>query len=105
MSDTSTTTITALFRTREATDLAIEHLVQKNAVPRPDIFVQPTSHENSGGIAPSGGDRSHEHGSRDDGKLTGEIEVSVDLATHDIAAVQGTLSYAGAIQVSRRSLK
>ncbi len=105
MSDTSTTTITALFRTREDADLAIEHLVQKNGVPRPDIFVQPTSNENSGGTAPSGGDRSHEDGSRDDGKLLGEIEVSVDLATNDIAAVQRTLGDAGAIHVSWRSLK
>jgi hypothetical protein len=105
MSDTSTTTITALFRTREDADWAIEHLVQKNGVPRPDIFVQPSSHENLVGTAPSGGDRSHEDGSRDDGKLTGEIEVSVDLGKKDIAAVQRTLGDAGAIHVSGQPLK
>jgi hypothetical protein len=104
MSDSSTTTITAPFRTREEADLAIEHLVQKNGVPRPDIFVQPTAHGNSGGTAPSGGDRYHEDGSREDGKLTGEIEVSVDVAEGEIAAVQRTLGDTGAIHVTGRPL-
>lgn len=100
MSDASTATLNALFRTREEADLAIEHLVQQNGVPRPDIFVQSRSHENTGGTAASGGDRSHEDGSRDDGKLEGKIEVSVDVAREEIAAVQRTLSDAGAIHVS-----
>lgn len=33
MSDKSTTTLTALFRTREDGDMAIEHRVQKTGVP------------------------------------------------------------------------
>lgn len=38
MGDDSTTTITAVFKTREAADLAVEHLVQQHSIARPDIF-------------------------------------------------------------------
>lgn len=40
MGDDSTTTITAVFKTREAADLAVEHLVQQHSIARPDIFIQ-----------------------------------------------------------------
>ncbi len=40
MADDNTVTITATFETREAADLAVEHLVQQHGVSRPDIFVQ-----------------------------------------------------------------
>ncbi|SFB59434.1 hypothetical protein SAMN03159496_05526 [Rhizobium sp. NFR07] len=56
MSDNSTITVKATFETREAADRAVEHLVQKHGVPRPDIFVQAARDANSSGTVPSGGD-------------------------------------------------
>ncbi|MCQ4634959.1 hypothetical protein GB927_033375 [Shinella sp. CPCC 100929] len=102
MADDSTITIRATFETREAADLAVEHLVQQCGVSRPDIFVQSAKSENSAGISPSGGDASHEEGARSDAKLAGEIEVSADIAVSQIAAVQRSLGEAGAIRVSGR---
>lgn len=55
MADDSTTTIRARFETREAADLAVEHLVQQHGISRPDIFIQSASDRNSAGSAPSGG--------------------------------------------------
>lgn len=98
MADDSTTTIRATFDTREAADLAVEHLVQQHGISRPDIFI----HRNTTGSKPSGGDASHEGGSRDDAALEGEIEVSADVASDQIAAVQRSLGDAGAIRVSGR---
>ncbi|MBM7046148.1 MULTISPECIES: hypothetical protein [Rhizobium] len=43
MADDSTTTIWATFDTREAADLAVEHLVQQHGISRPDIFIQPAT--------------------------------------------------------------
>jgi hypothetical protein len=100
MSEDRTTTITAVFETREAADLAVEHLVQQHGVSRPDIFVQSTTDQNSSGVRPSGGDRSHDSENREDGALGGEIEVSVDISASQIAKVQRTFGDAGAIRVS-----
>lgn len=100
MADDSTTTIRATFETRAAADLAVEHLVQQHGISRPDIFIQSASGENTAGSKPSGGDASHEDGARRDGALEGEIEVSVDIAASQIAAVQRGLGDAGAIRVS-----
>ncbi len=58
----STTTIRATFETREAADLAVEHLVQQHGILRPDIFVQSASDGNTAGARPSGGDASHDGG-------------------------------------------
>ena len=102
MADDSTTTIRATFDTRAAADLAVEHLVQQHGIARPDIFVQPATAENSAGSRPSGGDASHDQGSRNDAPLEGEIEVSADIAANQIAAVQQTFGDAGAIRVSGR---
>jgi hypothetical protein len=55
MSEDRTTTIKAVFETREAADLAVEHLVQQHGVSRPDIFVQSTTDQNTAGVRPSGG--------------------------------------------------
>jgi hypothetical protein len=101
MADDSTTTIRARFETRAAADRAVEHLVQQHGVARPDIFIQSTTAENSVGSAPSGGDVNHEHGDRVDAPLEGDIEVSVDIATEQLATVQRSLSDAGAVDVSR----
>jgi hypothetical protein len=102
MADDSTTTIRATFETREAADLAIEHLVQQHRVSRSDIFIRAAGNRNSAGSAPSGGDASHAGGARKDAALEGEIEVSADIASSQIAAVQRSLGDAGAIQVSGR---
>ncbi|MBN9987545.1 MULTISPECIES: hypothetical protein [Rhizobium] len=102
MADDSTTTIRATFETREAADLAVEHLVQQHRVSRPDIFIQSASDRNSAGSAPSGGDASHDDGARRDAPLEGEIEVSVDIAPSQVAAVQRSLRAAGAVRVSSR---
>lgn len=102
MADTSTTTIKAIFNTREAADLAIEHMVQQYGVARSDIFVQSVTDQSSAGIEPSGSDRSHEDGTRDDGALEGEIEVSADIAAHQLADVQRSVGDAGAIRVTGR---
>ncbi|MNE54777.1 hypothetical protein D3C80_1495870 [compost metagenome] len=102
MAEDRTTTIRATFDTREAADLAVEHLVQQHGISRPDIFIQSATDRNTTGSKPSGGDASHEGGSRNDAALEGEIEVSADIASDQIAAVQRSLGDAGAIRVSGR---
>lgn len=102
MSDSSTTTIRAIFETREAADLAVEHLVQKHSIPRPDIFIQAVHDANTTGSMPSGGDISPTGNARDDAPLAGEIEVTVDIAADQMAAIQRTMGEIGAVRVSGR---
>jgi hypothetical protein len=102
MADDSTTTIKAVFETRAAADLAVEHLVQQHGIARPDIFIQSASANNTAGSAPCGGDVSHAGGARRDAPLEGEIEVSADINSSLIAAVQRTFGDLGAIRVSGR---
>jgi hypothetical protein len=102
MADISTTTIRASFATREAAELAIEHLVQQYGVSRPDIFVQAVGEQNTAGTAASGGDVDRPDGARDDAALQGEIEVSVEITTNQIPAVQRSFGDAGATRVSGR---
>ncbi|MBO9171875.1 hypothetical protein [Rhizobium sp. L245/93] len=100
MADNSTLTIRATFATRAAADLAVEHLVQQHGIARPDIFIQSTTAENTVGTSPSGGDVSHQEGTRDDAPLGGEIEVSANIASSQITVVQRSLGEAGAIRVA-----
>lgn len=100
MADTSTTIIRAGFATREAAELGIEHLVQQHGVSRPDIFVQAVGEQNTAGTAASGGDIARPDGARDDAALQGEIEVSVEITTNQIPAVQR--SFGDATRVSGR---
>lgn len=100
MADDSTTTITAVFETREAADLAVEHLVQQHGIARSDIFVQSASAKNTSGSAPSGGDVSHDGSARSDAPLDGEIEVSADVSSSMIRAVQRTFGDVGAVRIS-----
>lgn len=80
MSDSSNKTVVATFETREAVDLAVEHLVQQSSVARTDIFFQARGHENSSGLLPSGGDaQSKDQEGRVDGKQDSEIDVSADV--------------------------
>ncbi|MBB3313319.1 hypothetical protein FHT78_005111 [Rhizobium sp. BK196] len=102
MGDDSTTTIEASFETREAADIAVEHLVQQLGVSRPDIFIQPAADRNTAGLAPSGGDASHEEGARRDAPLEGEIQVSADVSLSQVGAVKRCLGEAGALWVSSR---
>ncbi|MDK4718268.1 hypothetical protein PH552_02780 [Rhizobium sp. CNPSo 3968] len=102
MADNSTTTIRATFQTRQAADLAVEHLVQQHGISRPDIFVQSASDRNTAGSAPSGGDASHDEGARGDALLAGEIEVSADIASSQAATVKRSLADAGALHVWSR---
>lgn len=102
MSDDSTTTIRATFKTRGAADLAVEHLVQQHGISRADIFVQPVASKNSAGTAPSGGDVLGDGDVRTDAPLDGEIEVSADIVQTKIAAVQRSFGDLDAIRVSGR---
>ncbi len=103
MSDDSTRTIRAIFKTREAADLAIEHLVQQHGISRPDIFVQPVASNNSAGSAPSGGDVLRDGEGRTDAPLEGEISrCPADIAASKIAAVQRSFGDLDAIRVSGR---
>ena len=52
MADDSSTTIRATFKTREAADLAVEHLVQQHGISRPDIFIQSATDRNTAGSEP-----------------------------------------------------
>ncbi len=102
MADDSTVTICANFETREAADLAVEHLVQQLGISRPDVFVRSAVAENTSGSRASGGDASHQGASRDDAPLVGEIEVSVDIAAKQIPAVNRIFGDLGAMRVSSR---
>ena len=102
MADDSTTTARATFETREAADLAVEHLVQQQGISRSEIFVQSATDRNTVGSAPSGGDASHDEGARFDAPLAGEIEVSADIASSQVGAVQRSLEDVGALFVSGR---
>ena len=100
MADDSTTTINAAFETREAADLAVEHLVQQHGVARADIFIQSATSDNTAGFAPSGGDASHDGGARRDAPLNGEIEVSADIRSSLVPAVERAFGELGALKVS-----
>lgn len=102
MSNGSNTTIRAIFETREAADLAVEHLIQKHGIPRPDIFIQAAHDAKTTGSLPSGGDIAPTGSARDDAPLEGEIEVSVDVAAEQMAAIQRTMGEIGAMRVSVR---
>ncbi|NTF34798.1 hypothetical protein [Rhizobium skierniewicense] len=100
MADDSTTTIRATFNTRAAADLAVEHLVQQHGISRPNIFIQSAVAENTSGSVASGGDVSKDGAVRGDAPLEGEIEVSADIRSDKISAVQRSLGEAGALRVS-----
>jgi hypothetical protein len=102
MSDTSTQTFTASFKTREAADLAVEHLVQKLEIERTDVFVRSVGSANASGVKPSGGDAptATEEG-RTDAQLLSEIEVSVDIDLDSAARVDAELKSLGASDVIR----
>ena len=97
MADNSSTTITAAFETREAAELAVEHLVQQHGISPPDVFVQSASDRNTVGTHASRGDVI-----RSDAPHAGEIEVPADIPANLVQAVQQSFSEVGAIRVSGR---
>ncbi|KQV82146.1 hypothetical protein [Rhizobium sp. Root1220] len=101
MAGDSTVAIRAIFDTREAADLAVEHLVQQLGLSRPDVFVQSAADENTSGSQASGGDASHQEGPRVDAPLGGDIEVSVDIPARQIPAANRIFGDIGAMRVSR----
>ncbi|WP_312407951.1 hypothetical protein [Rhizobium sp.] len=103
MSDSSNKTIVAIFESREAADLAVEHLVQQFGVDRSDVFVKAVGPENSSGLEPSGGDAPSVGGrAREDGSRSGEIEVSADIRADKTAALHQALGDLGALRVTAK---
>lgn len=101
VADESTTTIWALFSTRDAAERAVERLVQEHGVDRADVFVQSTRPDNTSGSAPSGGNVASEpaEGSAFDPALKGAIEVSADVTAADARQVRQAFSSLGADEV------
>lgn len=98
-------TITGVFPTRREVELAVEHLVQEYGVERTDIFIEPSSTENSAGVEPSGGDAKsgHQRSQPDaDAALNGTLIVSVDINDDDTEAVEKAFRDAGALDFSTR---
>ncbi|MFN7102018.1 MAG: hypothetical protein ACK4N1_05285 [Pseudorhizobium sp.] len=99
MSDESVKTIKASFSTRQAADLAIEHLTQEHGIDRSDVFVQASGSRNTSGTQPSGGDapapREGDGSDRTDGALEGDIEVSADVSQAQFAKAQAVFEDLG----------
>lgn len=94
--------LAAIFRTREAADLAIEHLVQEYHVDRAAIFAEPVDERNSSGLEASGGDAaSGDPGSRirRDAALNGAIRVTVAAGRHEVGLLRKSLQDVGAVEV------
>lgn len=102
MADDNKSSITGTFRTREAADIAIEHLVQQHGLARAQIFARPVGERNSVGDIPSGGDAFHDGGNRKDAPTAEEIDVTVDAQINQVGIVQRVLYGAGAVRVSMR---
>lgn len=98
-------TITGTFPTRREAELAVEHLVQEYGLQRADIFVEPSSSENSAGVRPSGGDAKSGHPASQpdaDAALNGTLLVSVDVNEDETEAVEKAFRDAGAIDFAVR---
>jgi len=103
MSDENTKTVVATFQTREAADLAVQHMVQKAGLDRAAIFLEAVGRSNSAGKIQSGGDTaSANHETRMDAPLRGEIAVSVDARSDQAAVLHRIFGDAGAIHAAAR---
>ncbi|MBP0437229.1 hypothetical protein [Tianweitania sediminis] len=104
MSDDSTITLVGTFATREAADIAIEHLVQDYGVERTDVFVQASDAENSAGTQVSGGDASEDdaEGSKFEPALSGSITVSADISKDELDRARTAFKDAGAIKIDTK---
>lgn len=101
MSDNATTSVSALFETRETADYAIEHLVQQHGLNRADIFAEPEGDRNTAGNRISGGDKG-KGGAAEDAALRGAIKVSVDVAQDRVETVEATFREMGGQDITRR---
>ncbi|MCJ8520568.1 hypothetical protein ABID21_003552 [Pseudorhizobium tarimense] len=102
MSDDSAKTIKATFPTREAADLAVEHLTQEHGIDRADVFIGAAGGANTSGTRPSGGDApsTRSDHSRGDAQLDGEVEVSVDVTDQKLAAARRVFENGGGHNIS-----
>lgn len=92
-------TVTGTFPTRREAEIAVEHLVQQYGLERTDIFIEPSSRENSAGVSSSGGDAKSGHPASqpdDDAALNGSLLVSVDINEDEMEAVEKAFREAGA---------
>jgi hypothetical protein len=101
MSDNATTSVSALFETREAADYAIEHLVQQHGLNRADIFAEPEGDSNTAGNRISGGDAGKEDAA-EDAPLRGAVKVSADVAQSQVEIVEGAFREMGGQDIARR---
>jgi hypothetical protein len=98
-------TITGCFETRRAAELAVEHLVQEEAVERTDIFIAAPDQGNSAGSRAGGADVESGHpGHATAGQpaLNGLIEISIDTPSERVGEVRRCLEQAGAVSVTQR---
>lgn len=92
--------LAAIFQTREAADLAVEHLVQEHGVNRNAIFLEAVGDENSAGTDASGGDHAAAgQEGRGDGPLNGELRLTVAIEPREQAIVEQTLQSSGATSI------
>jgi hypothetical protein len=86
-------------QTREQSDLAMEHLVQRHGADRSMIFVKSVGEQNTSGSQISGGDAAFGAAGgrvRGDAPLNGAIRLTVGSTDHDTAMLRQTVSDAGA---------
>lgn len=101
MSDNATTTISAVFQTREAADYAIEHLVQQHGLNRADIFAEAQGDDNTAGTRPSGGD-ANKGDTPSEPALQGAVKVSADASQDTADLVRATFQEMGGQDITAR---
>jgi hypothetical protein len=101
MSDNATTTISAVFQTREAADYAIEHLVQQHGLNRADIFAEAQGDDNTAGTRPSGGD-ANKGDTPSEPALQGAVKVSADASWDTADLVRATFQEMGGQDITAR---
>ena len=101
MSDNATTTISAVFQTREAADYAIEHLVQQHGLNRADIFAEAQGDDNTAGTRPSGGD-ANKGDTPSEPALQGAVKVSADTSRDPADLVRATFQEMGGQDITAR---
>lgn len=97
--------LNGLFETRRDAEMAVERLVQEHGVDRGLILIAPVGAANSAGEQTGGADNdaaAPSTGERSDAKLTGPIEVSVDIQDDATASkIRDAFAEFGAHDVGR----
>lgn len=94
--------ISAMFSSRRAADLAVEHLVQEHGIDRDVIFVEAAGESGTTGTRVAGADASSGEattGERADAPLHGEIKLTVAVTENDRSTIDRALREAGAHQI------